>query len=148
MKYDRFGILIKIANIRSFCLTMHKRISYFTKDNNPLEEYIPLKGNLALFSTSNNIHSNLALESFIAESYDLRNINILLMWISEPCIVFGRHQNPWLECNVKESLKKGIKIVRRYSGGGCVYHDLGISLAFRQINKKKQLKNNRLFKIS
>jgi hypothetical protein len=52
-------------------------------------------------------------------------MNILLMWISEPCIVFGRHQNPWLECNVKESLKKGVKIVRRYSGGGCVYHDLG-----------------------
>jgi lipoyltransferase 1 len=91
-----------------------------------IAQLIPEKeGSLALFSLSNNIYYNLALENYLAESVNSINKNILLMWISEPCIVFGRHQNPWLECNVNESTRRNVKLARRYSGGGCVYHDLG-----------------------
>lgn len=83
-------------------------------------------GSLTLFSVSTNIVKNLALENLIAESINKRdNLNVLLFWISEPCIVFGRHQNPWLECDVREARARGVNLVRRYSGGGCVYHDLG-----------------------
>ncbi|XP_064596717.1 lipoyl amidotransferase LIPT1, mitochondrial-like [Liolophura sinensis] len=47
------------------------------------------------------------------------------MWRNESAIVIGRHQNPWLECNVPEARKQGISLVRRKSGGGTVYHDKG-----------------------
>jgi lipoyltransferase 1 len=90
------------------------------------DSILPQKeGNLALFSLSNNIFYNLALENYLAESINKTSRNILLLWISEPCIVIGRHQNPWLECNVREAHSNSVKVVRRYSGGGCVYHDAG-----------------------
>jgi len=100
-------------------------------------------GHLALVSVSNNIYYNLALESYIAETYDLKNRNILLIWLSEPCIVVGRHQNPWLECNVKEAYLNKIRMARRYSGGGCVYHDLGnLNISFIVDRLKYDRKHN------
>ena len=83
------------------------------------------KGNLALVSTSKNIHYNLALENYIAENTNLKHRSILLLWTNDPCIVFGRHQNPWLECDVKQCELSSVKLARRFSGGGCVYHDHG-----------------------
>lgn len=82
-------------------------------------------GDLALFSVSNSIFLNLALESYIADLVNKRARNVLLMWISEPCVVIGRHQNPWLECDINKAKSESVKVVRRYSGGGCVYHDHG-----------------------
>jgi lipoyltransferase 1 len=82
-------------------------------------------GSLAIVSLSKDIYVNLALENYIAESINLKNQNVMLLWISEPCIVFGRHQNPWIECNAREAILNQVKLARRYSGGGCVYHDLG-----------------------
>mgnify|MGYP000341982697 CR=1 FL=1 len=35
----------------------------------------------------------------------------------------GRFQNPWIECNLTAMFKDNIQLVRRQSGGGCVYHD-------------------------
>lgn len=56
---------------------------------------------------------------------------MLLCYINDPCVVFGRHQNPWLECNVHAAEKEGIALVRRNSGGGTVYHDKGnLNLTF------------------
>lgn len=37
----------------------------------------------------------------------------------------GRFQNPFIELNLVEAFQKNINVVRRFSGGGCVYHDLG-----------------------
>lgn len=101
-------------------------------------------GNIALFSLSNNIFDNLALENFIANSLNTQqDRNVLLIWISEPCIVFGRHQNPWLECDVKKSFESGVQLVRRYSGGGCVYHDLGnLNISFLTNRLKFDRKTN------
>lgn len=83
------------------------------------------EGHLALVSLSNNIHYNLALENYLAENVDLKNRSILLIWRSDKCVVYGRHQNPWIECNLREAELNSVKVARRYSGGGCVYHDLG-----------------------
>ena len=83
-------------------------------------------GSLAIVSLSNDIYLNLALENYIAESLNTKtHRNILLLWQSEPCIVIGRHQNPWSECNARAAHLSQVKVARRYSGGGCVYHDLG-----------------------
>jgi lipoyltransferase 1 len=51
------------------------------------------------------------------------NHPIVLIWTDEPSLVIGRHQNPWIESNLGLVNKLGIKIARRHSGGGCVYHD-------------------------
>lgn len=47
------------------------------------------------------------------------------MWRNQPCVVLGRNQNPWLECNIPYIKEKSIILTRRQSGGGTVYHDLG-----------------------
>ena len=76
-------------------------------------------------SQSNDIFTNLALEDWIYKNYDFTNHHVLMMWINNPCVVVGRHQNPFAETNVSQLLKNGVELARRNSGGGTVYHDLG-----------------------
>ncbi|KAH9899541.1 Lipoyltransferase and lipoate-protein ligase [Cubamyces lactineus] len=49
----------------------------------------------------------------------------LLLYRDSPCVVIGRNQNPWKEVNLRASRRTGIPFIRRHSGGGTVYHDLG-----------------------
>lgn len=91
----------------------------------PRSMYSSMVRREVIISLSEDIHTNLALEDWLYEKADLETQNILLMWRNEPAIVIGRHQNPWLECNVPEARKQGISLVRRKSGGGTVYHDKG-----------------------
>ncbi|KAJ8322132.1 hypothetical protein KUTeg_000603, partial [Tegillarca granosa] len=80
---------------------------------------------VVIVSKSNNIYTNLALEEWLYENEDLSKKSILLLWKNQPTVVIGRHQNPWLECNVEEIVDSGIDLARRSSGGGTVYHDEG-----------------------
>ncbi|KAI0355388.1 Lipoyltransferase and lipoate-protein ligase [Trametes cingulata] len=50
---------------------------------------------------------------------------LLLLYRDSPCVVIGRNQNPWKEVNLRASRRTGIPFLRRHSGGGTVYHDLG-----------------------
>jgi len=55
----------------------------------------------------------------------------LYFYRNTPCVVIGRHQNPWTEANVPFLRENNIKLARRNSGGGTVYHDLGnINISF------------------
>ncbi|PVU92489.1 hypothetical protein BB561_003805 [Smittium simulii] len=47
------------------------------------------------------------------------------MYRNRPCVVIGRNQNPWKEADVPYAKNNDIWLVRRISGGGTVYHDLG-----------------------
>ena len=49
----------------------------------------------------------------------------LLTYLNDPCIVIGRYQNEYQECNLATLAEKDITLVRRRSGGGAVYHDAG-----------------------
>lgn len=73
---------------------------------------------------SHDPYTNLAIERFLLEKLQ----NVLILWRNNPCVVIGRNQNPWAECNLVEMTKDKVLLCRRYSGGGAVYHDLGNSL--------------------
>lgn len=50
---------------------------------------------------------------------------ILFLYVNRPCVVVGKNQNPWLECNTALLRRRRIPLARRISGGGTVYHDNG-----------------------
>jgi lipoyltransferase 1 len=76
-------------------------------------------------SQSNDVFTNLALEDWIYKNHDFDHKHLLLLWRNDPCVVIGRHQNPWTESNVPFLRENCINLARRNSGGGTVYHDLG-----------------------
>ena len=67
---------------------------------------------------------NLAIETYLLQNMPLDE-PILLFYINEPSIIIGRNQNTIEEINKEYVDEKGIHVVRRLSGGGAVYHDLG-----------------------
>ena len=67
---------------------------------------------------------NLALEEYVFESLS-KDYNYFILWQNAPTIVIGRHQNTFSEVNEAYIREKNIRVVRRLSGGGAVYHDLG-----------------------
>lgn len=76
---------------------------------------------------------NLAIEEYALKNLDI-NETYLLFYINEPSIIIGKNQNTIEEINTEYVEKNGIKVVRRLSGGGAVYHDLG-NLNFSFITK-------------
>jgi len=86
-------------------------------------------------SNSHNPWKNLAIEE-----YFLRNSTeeIFLLYINDPCIVIGKHQNLYAEINHAFLKNNKIKLARRISGGGTVYQD-SQNLNFSFINNCKNL---------
>ncbi|MFC4778571.1 lipoate--protein ligase [Paenibacillus sp. GCM10023252] len=76
---------------------------------------------------------NLALEEYILKSLPGEE-SYLLFYINEPSIIIGRNQNTVEEINSEYVEDAHIHVVRRLSGGGAVYHDLG-NLNFSFITK-------------
>ncbi len=68
---------------------------------------------------------NLAIEYHLLNNVVLDE-PILLFYINEPSIIIGRNQNTIEEINTDYVEKNNIHIVRRFSGGGAVYHDFGV----------------------
>jgi len=75
-------------------------------------------------SKSSDPYYNLALEQFIFDGLD-REQDYFFLWQNNNAIIVGKHQNTMKEINAAFVKEKGISVVRRLSGGGAVYHDLG-----------------------
>ena len=67
---------------------------------------------------------NLAIEYFLLNEKKLDE-PILLFYINEPSIIIGKNQNTHVEINEPYVKEHNVHVVRRFSGGGAVYHDLG-----------------------
>ncbi|KAG0100033.1 hypothetical protein BGZ93_004624 [Podila epicladia] len=68
--------------------------------------------------------TNLAFEEWLFRNSDPETY-ILFLYRNTKSVIIGRNQNPWKECNLKLLAKDGVPFVRRKSGGGTVYHDMG-----------------------
>ncbi len=75
-------------------------------------------------SPSTDPHFNLALEQYVFDEMD-KNKSYVMLWQNENAIIIGKHQNTIQEINTKYVKEHQISVVRRLSGGGAVYHDLG-----------------------
>ena len=67
---------------------------------------------------------NLALEEYVFR-HKPAGVDVLLFYVNAPSIIIGRNQNTIEEIDPDVVAARGIHVVRRISGGGAVYHDLG-----------------------
>lgn len=85
---------------------------------------------------------NIATEEFLFKN---RQEDLLMLYINNPSIIIGKHQNPFEEINYQFITEKDLPVIRRMSGGGTVYHDMGnLNFTFmvnsetgKQVNFKK-----------
>ena len=77
-----------------------------------------------LETNSNNPYYNLSFEEYFFENKAKDDIYIML-WQNDKSVIIGRYQNIFEEINLNYANENKINIVRRNSGGGAVYHDLG-----------------------
>lgn len=88
---------------------------------------------------------NLALEEYALRNFS-HETDYLLFYINEPSIIIGRNQNTLEEINLDYVKENNIHVVRRISGGGAVYHDLGnLNFSFITNHDIKSLHNFKKF---
>lgn len=77
---------------------------------------------LLINNNNTNPYFNFALEEYLLKK---TNEDLFRLWMCDPCISVGKNQNTISEINADYVKENSIPIVRRLSGGGAVFHDLG-----------------------
>ena len=67
---------------------------------------------------------NLAMEQYVFDCLP-RDRMYFMLWQNDNAIIVGKYQNTISEINEEAVRERGIRVVRRLSGGGAVYHDMG-----------------------
>ncbi|MGM0566793.1 MAG: lipoate--protein ligase [Bacteroidota bacterium] len=94
---------------------------------------------LCIKRTNTDPYYNLATEEYVLHHFEN---DTFMLWRNEPAIIVGKHQNTLAEINVDYVKEKDIPVVRRLSGGGAVFHDLGnLNFTFTQRGNKEELIN-------
>jgi lipoate-protein ligase A len=92
---------------------------------------------LCIKRTNTNPYYNLATEEYVLHQF---TEDTFMLWRDEPSIIVGKHQNTLAEINLDFVKEKNIPVVRRLSGGGAVFHDLGnLNFTFTQKGNKDEL---------
>jgi len=92
---------------------------------------------LLIESNTTNPYFNIAAEEYLLKNF---TDDCFVLYQNEPSIIVGKHQNTFAEINYPYTKEKNIPIVRRLSGGGTVYHDLG-NLNFAFLKNTENEKN-------
>lgn len=77
-----------------------------------------------LVSPQYNPYLNIAIENYLLSRPADGNVTMYL-WQNSRTVVIGQNQNPYAECNVGLIEQEGGYVMRRKTGGGAVFHDLG-----------------------
>lgn len=77
-----------------------------------------------IINTNTNPYFNLALDEYAMKHIDEKE-DFFFLWQNEPAVIIGKNQTTIEEVNMKVVTEQGIKVARRVSGGGAVYHDFG-----------------------
>ena len=67
---------------------------------------------------------NLAAEQYVFDALP-RDRTYFMLWQNDNAIIIGKHQNAAAEIDQQFVRENGVRVVRRLSGGGAVYHDMG-----------------------
>ena len=81
---------------------------------------------------------NLASEEYLLKQTDGY---YFYLWINNPAVIVGVNQNTLQEVNLAYTETNGVKVVRRLTGGGAVYHDSG-NLCYTVIAPYDESENN------
>ncbi|SCI24926.1 MULTISPECIES: lipoate--protein ligase [unclassified Romboutsia] len=88
---------------------------------------------LLIYNDNTNPYFNLAMEEYLLKN---TNEDLFILWRNKPSIIVGKNQNTLSEINIDYVKDNSIPVVRRLSGGGAVFHDLGnINFTFISCNK-------------
>lgn len=77
---------------------------------------------LCIFDHNTDPAFNLAAEEYVLKNF---TDEVFMLWRNANAIIVGKHQNTLSEINSEYVKEKKIKVIRRLSGGGAVFHDLG-----------------------
>lgn len=73
---------------------------------------------------SRDVWRNLAVEEWLLDRAEAFGPTLFLCR-NDPAVVLGKNQNPWSEIDLERARQAGVRIARRASGGGTVFHDPG-----------------------
>jgi len=98
---------------------------------------------LCIERKNTNPYFNLAAEEYVLKEF---SDDVFMLWRNEPCIIVGKHQNTLAEINLDFVKENNIPVVRRITGGGTVFHDLGnLNFTFIKNGEADKLINFRKF---
>lgn len=95
-------------------------------------------------SPSNDAYFNIATEEYLLTKFPEKDL--LFFYVNSPSIIIGKFQNTLAEINLEYVNENKIKVVRRMSGGGAVYHDFGnLNFSFHTLLGDKDFTDFSLF---
>ncbi|MGC8803886.1 MAG: lipoate--protein ligase family protein [Bacteroidales bacterium] len=97
-----------------------------------------------VYSSTHDPYFNLAAEEYLLRNY---REELLFLYVNDPSVVVGKHQNLLAEIDYRFVMEHNVRIARRITGGGAVFHDHGnlnyaffsSSTAGNQVNFQKYL---------